>query len=168
MGPSDPIVGLNESFALDSSPTKVNVGVGAYRGNDGLPYILPCVREAEKINMAKRNVPINTIRNSVAVIPENMVNYRVKTKLSYVYTIGTFTQNYFTLDDIFTAIGGFFALVQMVLGYTAVFGVIYYFYSFVKVVKKKWILSKHMKVLQIMRANLSALDAKMNMCLSNA
>lgn len=56
MGPSDPIVGLNESFALDSSPTKVNVGVGAYRGNDGLPYILPCVREAEKINMAKASL----------------------------------------------------------------------------------------------------------------
>ena len=56
MGPSDPIVGLNESFALDSSPTKVNVGVGAYRGDDGLPYILPCVREAEKINMAKASL----------------------------------------------------------------------------------------------------------------
>lgn len=51
MGPPDPIVGLNEAFALDSSPNKVNVGVGAYRGDDGLPFVLPCVREAERINM---------------------------------------------------------------------------------------------------------------------
>lgn len=51
MGPPDPIVGLNEAFALDPSPHKVNVGVGAYRGDEGLPYVLPCVREAERINM---------------------------------------------------------------------------------------------------------------------
>jgi aspartate aminotransferase len=53
MGPPDPIVGLNEAFALDPSTNKVNVGVGAYRGDDGLPYVLPCVREAERINMEK-------------------------------------------------------------------------------------------------------------------
>jgi len=51
MGPPDPIVGLNEAFALDTSPNKVNVGVGAYRGDDGLPFVLPCVKEAELINI---------------------------------------------------------------------------------------------------------------------
>ena len=51
MGPPDPIVGLNEAFAVDDNPYKVNVGVGAYRTDDGLPYVLPCVREAEAINM---------------------------------------------------------------------------------------------------------------------
>eukprot|EP00553_Chaetoceros_curvisetus_P008533 CAMPEP_0204613136 /NCGR_PEP_ID=MMETSP0717-20131115/1140_1 /ASSEMBLY_ACC=CAM_ASM_000666 /TAXON_ID=230516 /ORGANISM="Chaetoceros curvisetus" /LENGTH=426 /DNA_ID=CAMNT_0051625455 /DNA_START=55 /DNA_END=1335 /DNA_ORIENTATION=- len=56
MGPPDPIVGLNESFALDASPHKINVGVGAYRGDNGLPYVLPCVQEAEKINMAMPNL----------------------------------------------------------------------------------------------------------------
>ena len=49
MGPPDPIVGLNEAFAEDTSPTKINVGVGAYRSDDGLPLVLPCVREAEQI-----------------------------------------------------------------------------------------------------------------------
>ncbi len=53
MGPPDPIVGLNEAYAQDASPHKVNVGVGAYRGDDGLPFVLPCVREAERINMEK-------------------------------------------------------------------------------------------------------------------
>jgi aspartate aminotransferase len=49
MGPPDPIVGLNEAYAEDASPNKINVGVGAYRSDDGLPSVLPCVREAEKI-----------------------------------------------------------------------------------------------------------------------
>jgi len=34
---------LNDDF-----PEKVNVGVGAYRGDDGKPFVLPVVREAEK------------------------------------------------------------------------------------------------------------------------
>ena len=55
MGPPDPIVGLNEAFAEDNSPLKINVGVGAYRSDDGLPYVLPCVREAEALIM-KQNL----------------------------------------------------------------------------------------------------------------
>eukprot|EP00559_Dactyliosolen_fragilissimus_P007040 CAMPEP_0184856754 /NCGR_PEP_ID=MMETSP0580-20130426/1931_1 /TAXON_ID=1118495 /ORGANISM="Dactyliosolen fragilissimus" /LENGTH=449 /DNA_ID=CAMNT_0027351955 /DNA_START=71 /DNA_END=1420 /DNA_ORIENTATION=- len=47
MGPPDPIIGLNEAFAKDTSPNKVNVGLGAYRGDNGLPWVLDCVREAE-------------------------------------------------------------------------------------------------------------------------
>jgi len=49
MAPPDSIVGLNEAFAKDESPYKVNVGVGAYRGDNGLPSVLKCVREAESI-----------------------------------------------------------------------------------------------------------------------
>jgi len=48
MAPPDPIVGLNEAFAADNSSSKVNLGVGAYRNDDGLPWVLPCVREAER------------------------------------------------------------------------------------------------------------------------
>jgi len=54
MGPPDPIVGLNEAFAADDFASKVNVGVGAYRDDDGLPYVLPCVREAETIIMNQK------------------------------------------------------------------------------------------------------------------
>ncbi|KAL2593130.1 hypothetical protein AAZX31_12G121500 [Glycine max] len=32
----------------DQSPNKVNVGVGAYRDDDGKPVVLECVREAER------------------------------------------------------------------------------------------------------------------------
>jgi aspartate aminotransferase, mitochondrial len=48
LGPPDPIVGLNEAYAADTSPNKVNVGVGAYRTDEGVPHVLPCVREAEQ------------------------------------------------------------------------------------------------------------------------
>ena len=49
LGPPDPIIGLNEAFAKDDFPQKVNVGVGAYRGDDGKPHVLQCVRDAEDI-----------------------------------------------------------------------------------------------------------------------
>jgi aspartate aminotransferase len=51
MAPVDPIVGLNEIYNKDDYPSKVIVGVGAYRDDAGKPYVLPCVREAEKILM---------------------------------------------------------------------------------------------------------------------
>ena len=49
MAPVDPIIGLNEIFKKDTFEQKVIVGVGAYRDDQGKPYVLPCVREAEKI-----------------------------------------------------------------------------------------------------------------------
>ncbi|TNJ28493.1 Aspartate aminotransferase [Giardia muris] len=45
----DPILNLNALFAADSNPKKVNLGVGAYRDETGKPWILPSVREAEKV-----------------------------------------------------------------------------------------------------------------------
>ena len=62
MGPPDSILGITEAFRRDDHPKKVNVGVGAYRDDDGKPYILPSVRKAEeKIrakNMNKEYLPI--------------------------------------------------------------------------------------------------------------
>lgn len=52
MGPPDPIIGLTDAYRADDFPQKVNVGVGAYRDDEGKAYVLPCVREAEKILMA--------------------------------------------------------------------------------------------------------------------
>ena len=34
-------------FKADTSPQKVNLGVGAYRDDQGRTYILPSIREAE-------------------------------------------------------------------------------------------------------------------------
>jgi len=53
MGPPDPILGVTEAFKKDTSDKKVNLGVGAYRDDNGKPYILPSVAEAEKRVQAK-------------------------------------------------------------------------------------------------------------------
>lgn len=54
MAPLDPIIGLTEEFQKDDFPQKVIVGVGAYRDDAGKPYVLPCVREAERRLMEKK------------------------------------------------------------------------------------------------------------------
>ncbi|KAJ7521030.1 hypothetical protein O6H91_19G034800 [Diphasiastrum complanatum] len=46
--PRDPILGVTEAFLADTHPSKVNVGVGAYRNDKGKPVVLQCVREAER------------------------------------------------------------------------------------------------------------------------
>ena len=53
MAPRDPILGLNEQFAADKSPHKVNLGVGVYFNEDGKLPLLECVLKAEKTLMDK-------------------------------------------------------------------------------------------------------------------
>jgi aspartate aminotransferase len=47
--PADPILGLNEAFKKETNPKKVLLGMGVYRDDNNKPYILSCVRKAEKI-----------------------------------------------------------------------------------------------------------------------
>ena len=47
MGPPDPILGVSEAFKRDSNPSKMNLGVGAYRDDQGKPFVLPSVKAAE-------------------------------------------------------------------------------------------------------------------------
>jgi len=48
MGPPDPILGVSEAFKRDSNPSKMNLGVGAYRDDQGKPFVLPSVKAAEQ------------------------------------------------------------------------------------------------------------------------
>ncbi|MDO5290393.1 MAG: amino acid aminotransferase [Pseudomonadota bacterium] len=52
MAPRDPILGLNEQFAADTNPRKVNLGVGVYFDDNGKLPLLQCVQAAEKALMA--------------------------------------------------------------------------------------------------------------------
>eukprot|EP00656_Telonema_subtile_P050310 TRINITY_DN6484_c0_g1_i2.p1 TRINITY_DN6484_c0_g1~~TRINITY_DN6484_c0_g1_i2.p1 ORF type:complete len:439 (-),score=147.80 TRINITY_DN6484_c0_g1_i2:69-1385(-) len=45
--PADAILGINQAFKKDTDPRKVNVCVGAYRTNEGKPYVLKCVQAAQ-------------------------------------------------------------------------------------------------------------------------
>lgn len=47
--PSDAIFGLVEKYRQDASPSKVDVVVGAYRTEEGKPYVLNVVRKAEQL-----------------------------------------------------------------------------------------------------------------------
>ena len=65
MAPRDPILGLNEQFASDTSPIKVNLGVGVYYDDNGKLPLLDCVQAAEKAMMetpkARGYLPIDGI-----------------------------------------------------------------------------------------------------------
>ncbi|EKM60996.1 uncharacterized protein PHACADRAFT_134034 [Phanerochaete carnosa HHB-10118-sp] len=48
-GPPDPILGVTEAFKADKDSRKINLGVGAYRDENGKPYVLNSVKKAEQI-----------------------------------------------------------------------------------------------------------------------
>lgn len=47
--PEDPILGVTVAYNKDTSPLKVNLGVGAYRTEEGKPLVLNVVRRAEQM-----------------------------------------------------------------------------------------------------------------------
>lgn len=65
MGPPDVILGVTEAYRRDTNPNKINLGVGAYRDDNGKPYLLPSVRKAEDQikakNLDKEYAPISGI-----------------------------------------------------------------------------------------------------------
>lgn len=48
MAPADPILSLSAGYKTDKDPRKVNLGIGAYRDENGKPVVFNVVREAEK------------------------------------------------------------------------------------------------------------------------
>lgn len=61
-GPPDSILGVTEAFKRDKNPQKINLGVGAYRDDNGKPFVLPSVIQAEnqlvKDKLDKEYAPI--------------------------------------------------------------------------------------------------------------
>ncbi|KAL2761101.1 hypothetical protein ACRALDRAFT_1027013 [Sodiomyces alcalophilus JCM 7366] len=54
--PEDPLYGLKRAFQADSSPDKVDLGIGAYRGDDAKPWVLPVVKKADEILRSDPNL----------------------------------------------------------------------------------------------------------------
>ena len=52
LAPPDPILGISEAFRADTSPDKLNLGVGAYRTEELKPLVLSVVRKAEAAMLA--------------------------------------------------------------------------------------------------------------------
>ncbi|ONK69048.1 uncharacterized protein A4U43_C05F18740 [Asparagus officinalis] len=53
--PEDPILGVTVAYNKDQSPVKVNLGVGAYRTEEGKPLVLNVVRRAEQLLVNDRS-----------------------------------------------------------------------------------------------------------------
>ncbi|XP_010110107.2 aspartate aminotransferase 3, chloroplastic [Morus notabilis] len=61
--PEDPILGVTVAYNKDPSPVKLNLGVGAYRTEEGKPLVLNVVRRAEQqlvndVSRVKEYLPI--------------------------------------------------------------------------------------------------------------
>uniref|UniRef100_A0A914UZ59 Aspartate aminotransferase, mitochondrial n=1 Tax=Plectus sambesii TaxID=2011161 RepID=A0A914UZ59_9BILA len=67
MGPPDAILGVTEAFKADSNSKKINLGVGAYRDDQGKPFVLPSVRSAER-TLIDRN--LDHEYTGIAGVPE--------------------------------------------------------------------------------------------------
>lgn len=50
MGPPDAILGVTEAFKKDTNPKKISLGVGAYRDDNGKPFVLPSVSTKHLVN----------------------------------------------------------------------------------------------------------------------
>ncbi|KAH8811549.1 glutamate oxaloacetate transaminase 2 [Xylogone sp. PMI_703] len=61
------ILGITEAFKADSFPEKINLGVGAYRDDQGKPYVLPSVRTAEDKIVSSR---LNKEYAGITGVPE--------------------------------------------------------------------------------------------------
>ena len=53
--PADPILGVTQAFRADEDPSKLNLGVGAYRDDNLQPVVLSVVRKAEERVLAQKN-----------------------------------------------------------------------------------------------------------------
>lgn len=47
--PEDPLFGLMAAYRRDTSPKKVDLGIGAYRDNNAKPWVLPVVKKVRAV-----------------------------------------------------------------------------------------------------------------------
>jgi aspartate/tyrosine/aromatic aminotransferase len=63
MAPPDPILGVSEAFKKSTSPTKLNLGVGAYRTEELQPYVLDVVKKvSRRARAAKLELPTGSAK----------------------------------------------------------------------------------------------------------
>ncbi|KAM4056890.1 aminotransferase class I and II domain-containing protein [Hirsutella rhossiliensis] len=66
--PEDALFGLARAFKADSSSDKVDLGIGAYRGDNAKPWVLPVVQKADEI--LRKNPELNHEYAPIAGLPE--------------------------------------------------------------------------------------------------
>lgn len=69
LAPEDSILGTIAAFNSDKHEKKVNLGVGAYRDEEGKPYVYEVVRKVEKeIQQSASHVTLVTRRSTWALM----------------------------------------------------------------------------------------------------
>lgn len=68
LAPSDAIFKLTSDFKQDEFPNKISLGVGAYRDNEGKPWVLPVVRKvqmqiAQDLSLDHEYLPIEGLKS---------------------------------------------------------------------------------------------------------
>ncbi|KAJ1506664.1 Aspartate aminotransferase, cytoplasmic [Coelomomyces lativittatus] len=68
LAPPDAVFDLTASYIADTCPEKINVGVGAYRTDEGKPWLLPVVQKVEKelaydMSLDHEYLPINGLKS---------------------------------------------------------------------------------------------------------
>nr|CAD7397129.1 unnamed protein product [Timema poppensis] len=58
MGPPDAILGVTEAYKRDTNPKKINLGVGAYRDDNGKPFVLPSVKKSARRDIVSQHRPV--------------------------------------------------------------------------------------------------------------
>ncbi|KAG5927508.1 hypothetical protein E4U42_002151 [Claviceps africana] len=66
--PEDALFGLARAYKADSSPIKVDLGIGAYRDDNAKPWVLPVVKKADEI--LRNNPDLNHEYAPIAGLPE--------------------------------------------------------------------------------------------------
>lgn len=66
--PAVSVFALTAAYKEDPNPQKVNAGVGAYRTDDGVPWVLPVVRQVE--NLMAQDESLNHEYLPIAGLPE--------------------------------------------------------------------------------------------------
>lgn len=112
--PPDPLFGLKARYVADSRSDKVDLGIGAYRDNNGKPWILPTVKNAEHklINSADYNHEYLSIsgfepflkesakvilgEDSVAIKQNRIVSQQSLSGTGALHLAGSFLKQFYT------------------------------------------------------------------------
>lgn len=83
MGPPDAILGVTEAYKKDTNPKKINLGVGAYRDDNGKPFLLPSVLKVIILSMDLSPLCFTRGNNISMATQENVYKYNsVKIRLT--------------------------------------------------------------------------------------
>jgi len=70
VAPVDPILGTSIAYNADTDARKINLGVGAYRTEEGKPFVLQVVKDAEKEMLEELGTKINKEYSTIDGPPE--------------------------------------------------------------------------------------------------